>query len=163
MISFNVQIRDFPFNENSQGLIENWKNGKREYGSNWPVVYLIHNDDTKEAYVGETLNAGKRAAQHWQVSERQRLNRAWCFTTILTAAPTIMRIPTVKRLPKSIVRFPERLPLGRSMNPPMPISSAASAVQHPCGRTGDHDTSRSDCHAHGRDPAACSCRFFRRL
>ena len=80
MISFNVQIRDFPFNENSQGLIENWKNGKREYGSNWPVVYLIHNDDTKEAYVGETLNAGKRAAQHWQVSERQRLKTIHIMT-----------------------------------------------------------------------------------
>ena len=73
MISFNVQVRDFPFNENSQNLIESWKNGETEYGSNWPVVYMIHNDVTKEAYIGETLNAGKRAGQHWQVEERKRL------------------------------------------------------------------------------------------
>ena len=71
MISFNVQVRDFPFNENSQGLIESWKSGDKAYGSNWPVVYLIHNDDTKEAYVGETLNAGKRAGQHWKTEERK--------------------------------------------------------------------------------------------
>ena len=62
MISFNVQIRDFPFDSTSQSKIEQWKNGDREYGTNWPVVYLLHNDVVKEAYIGETLNAGKRAA-----------------------------------------------------------------------------------------------------
>ena len=73
MISFNVQIRDYPFDASSQSQIEQWKKGKREYGSNWPVVYLIHNDEIREAYVGETLNAGRRAAQHWQVADRKRL------------------------------------------------------------------------------------------
>ena len=73
MISFNVQIRDFPFDGTSQGRIESWKSENREYGSNWPVVYMIHNDDAREAYIGETLNAGKRAAQHWLVNERKRL------------------------------------------------------------------------------------------
>ena len=80
MISFNVQVRDFPFNESSQGLIESWKSEDKEYGSNWPVVYLIHNDDTKEAYVGETLNAGKRAWQHWQTEERKRLKTIHIMT-----------------------------------------------------------------------------------
>ena len=80
MISFNVQIRDFPFDENSQSLIEHWKSGEREYGSNWPVVYLLHNDNTREAYIGETLNAGKRAAQHWQVDERKRLKTIHIMT-----------------------------------------------------------------------------------
>lgn len=80
MISFDVKVRDFPFNESSQGLIESWKSGEKEYGSNWPVVYLIHNDDTKEAYVGETLNAGKRAGQHWQVEERKRLKTIHIMT-----------------------------------------------------------------------------------
>ena len=73
MISFNVQVRDFPFDESSQNRIESWKSNNREYGSNWPVVYLIHNDDQREAYIGETLNAGKRAAQHWQNKERKHL------------------------------------------------------------------------------------------
>ncbi len=80
MISFNVQVRDFSFNESSQGQIEGWKSNNREYGSNWPVVYLIHNDDLREAYIGETLNAGKRAAQHWQNSERKRLKTIHIMT-----------------------------------------------------------------------------------
>ncbi len=80
MINFNVQIREVPFNESSQQKIESWHNGDREYGTNWPVVYLIHNDDTKEAYIGETLNAGRRAAQHWQVQERQRLKTIHIMT-----------------------------------------------------------------------------------
>lgn len=80
MISFNVQIRDFPFNETSQSQIESWKNNSRDYGSNWPVVYLIHNDDKREAYIGETLNAGKRAAQHWQNKERKQLKTIHIMT-----------------------------------------------------------------------------------
>ena len=80
MISFNIQVRDFPFNESSQSQIESWKNNNREYGSNWPVVYLIHNDDKQEAYIGETLNAGKRAAQHWQNKERKHLKTIHIMT-----------------------------------------------------------------------------------
>ena len=80
MISFNVQVRDFPFDESSQSRIENWKSNNREYGSNWPVVYLIHNDDKREAYIGETLNAGKRAAQHWQNKERKHLKTIHIMT-----------------------------------------------------------------------------------
>ena len=80
MISFNVQIRDFPFDANSQSRIDAWKSENREYGSNWPVVYLIHNDDTREAYIGETLNAGRRAAQHWKVNERRRLKTIHIMT-----------------------------------------------------------------------------------
>ena len=71
MINFDVQIRDFPFSEQSQPAIEKWHNGKHSYGSNWPVVYIIHNDE--EAYVGETLNVGKRTAQHLQSKERKNL------------------------------------------------------------------------------------------
>ena len=73
MISSNLQIRDFPFNAQSQAAIEAWHSGRRRFGSNWPVVYLIHNDETREAYIGETLNAGRRAAQHWDNPDRQRL------------------------------------------------------------------------------------------
>jgi len=73
MISFNLQVRDFPFNEHSQAVIEAWRSENREYGSNWPVVYFIHNDETREAYIGETLNAGRRASQHWENPARKRL------------------------------------------------------------------------------------------
>ena len=78
MINFDVQIRDFPFNEQSQGTIELWHNGEHAYGKNWPVVYFIHNDT--EAYIGETLNAGKRASQHWQVDERKKLKMIHIMT-----------------------------------------------------------------------------------
>ena len=80
MINFDVKICDFPFDATSQSRIEQWKSGNKEYGTNWPVVYMIHNDDSKEAYIGETLNAGKRAAQHWQVKERQRLKTIHIMT-----------------------------------------------------------------------------------
>ena len=78
MINFNVQIRDFPFNESSRAMIENWHSEQKEYGSNWPVVYLIHNE--KEAYVGETLNAGRRAEQHWQNDDRKKLKTIHIMT-----------------------------------------------------------------------------------
>ena len=73
MINFNLQIKDFPFNAHSQVEIESWRSGQYEYGTKWPVVYIIHNDETKEAYIGETLNAGRRAGQHWENPERQKL------------------------------------------------------------------------------------------
>lgn len=74
MINFDLQVREFPFNAQSQNLIESWREGQREYGTNWPVVYFIHDDVGREAYIGETLNAGKRAGQHWTNPDRQRLN-----------------------------------------------------------------------------------------
>ena len=80
MINFNVLVKDFPFDSDSQSAIESWRDNQHEYGSNWPVVYFIHNDETREAYVGETLNAGKRAAQHWQNPERQRLKAIHIMT-----------------------------------------------------------------------------------
>ena len=80
MISFEKKKKKYPFNESSQSQIESWRENNREYGSNWPVVYLIHNDDQKEAYVGETLNAGKRAAQHWQNKDRKQLKTIHIMT-----------------------------------------------------------------------------------
>lgn len=80
MINFNILVRDFPFDSNSQAAIESWRDKQHEYGANWPVVYFLHNDETHEAYIGETLNAGKRAAQHWQNPERQRLKEIHILT-----------------------------------------------------------------------------------
>lgn len=80
MINFDLQVREFPFNEQSQAAIESWRKGQREYGTNWPVVYFIHNDESREAYIGETLNAGKRASQHWANSDRKRLKVIHCMT-----------------------------------------------------------------------------------
>ena len=59
-------IKDFDFSEKEISHIRD-----SEYGSNWPVVYIINNK--KEAYVGETLDAGKRTTQHLQNPERTGL------------------------------------------------------------------------------------------
>lgn len=42
-----------------------------KYGKEWPIVYIIYNDD--EAYVGETLDARVRLRQHYDNPERRRL------------------------------------------------------------------------------------------
>ncbi len=72
MINFNLQVKEFPFNEQSQFTIEAWKKGQSTYGKNWPVVYFIHDDSRHEAYVGETLHAGKRAGEHWRNTPARR-------------------------------------------------------------------------------------------
>ncbi len=41
--------------------------------TNWPVVYTI--DNRREVYVGETLNASARMAQHLQRADRQELEQ----------------------------------------------------------------------------------------
>lgn len=51
---------------------------KLEFGSNWPVVYLITNE--KEAYIGETLNAKLRTLQHLDNIKRQTLRQIYFFT-----------------------------------------------------------------------------------
>ena len=55
-------IDRFDFELNSLGEIRSLKHRKNKVGENWPVVYVL-NDDT-EAYVGQTINAARRAEQH---------------------------------------------------------------------------------------------------
>lgn len=43
------------------------------YGKEWPVVYMIYNDD--EVYIGETVDASIRMAQHIKNRDRQRLKK----------------------------------------------------------------------------------------
>ena len=53
-----VNIADFTYDRNGVNKIKDWG-----YGQNWPVVYIIYNDNT--AYVGETLDAVRRTEQHF--------------------------------------------------------------------------------------------------
>ncbi len=46
----------------------------KEKGTNWPVVYILHNKDT--AYVGETSNVMGRLTEHYANSERRILDKA---------------------------------------------------------------------------------------
>ena len=42
-----------------------------KYGKEWPVVYMIYNDD--EVYIGETVDASIRMSQHIKNDERRKL------------------------------------------------------------------------------------------
>lgn len=42
-----------------------------KYGKEWPIVYMIYND--KEIYIGETVDASVRMAQHYENPVRQKL------------------------------------------------------------------------------------------
>ncbi len=46
---------------------------KIPYSSNWPVVYMIHNNS--EMYVGETCSINNRISQHLSNNERTKLER----------------------------------------------------------------------------------------
>lgn len=66
-----MEIREFAFSQTGlRSLREHSK------GQNWPVVYLINNDNSNksELYVGETTSAGGRFQQHLNNPERRNLN-----------------------------------------------------------------------------------------
>ena len=60
------EIRTYQFNE--QGLEEVRAS---RYGKNWPVVYLIH--DEENLYIGETTSAATRMGQHLKSKEKSQL------------------------------------------------------------------------------------------
>lgn len=49
-----------------------------EYGQEWPIVYILFNDE--EAYIGETVNAYTRLAQHFENPERRKLKNVRIIT-----------------------------------------------------------------------------------
>lgn len=65
----NIDVREF--NKDSFSNVQSIKHQGIDVGSNWPVVYILNN--SKEAYVGETVHAAKRMAEHWQNPDRRSL------------------------------------------------------------------------------------------
>ena len=65
------KIDEYEFNTGTSQKVGKLRHNKHDVGNNWPVVYVINNDD--EAYVGETVNAARRIDQHLQNEDRQRL------------------------------------------------------------------------------------------
>lgn len=61
----------YPFDGDAPASIERLKHNKENTGTNWPVVYILNND--KEAYIGETVNASRRASQHLENEQRKKL------------------------------------------------------------------------------------------
>ena len=55
-------IDSFVFNKSSLDEIRRLNHDNNRVGENWPVVYVLNS--SKIAYVGETVNAVRRAEQH---------------------------------------------------------------------------------------------------
>lgn len=60
------EIRSFPFNEEGLEQVRETRDGK-----NWPVVYLIHDDEN--LYIGETTSVATRMSQHLKNQEKKQL------------------------------------------------------------------------------------------
>ncbi len=60
------EIKRFDYKKDQFEKVKSYR-----YGKNWPIVYILK--DGKEAYVGETTIAYKRAAQHFERAERSKL------------------------------------------------------------------------------------------
>lgn len=44
--------------------------------ANWPAVYILRNEETKRAYVGESLNVARRVGQHYASEDKKSLRTA---------------------------------------------------------------------------------------
>ena len=62
------QVYELSFGKNGLGDIL-----QHAHGTDWPVVYMISNDD--EMYIGETINLFIRSNQHLENPKRQKLKR----------------------------------------------------------------------------------------
>ena len=60
------EIRTYSFDNDGLNELKNY-----EYGKNWPVVYLIHNN--QDLYIGETTSAEVRMSQHLSNNEKNYL------------------------------------------------------------------------------------------
>ena len=60
------EIRTYSFDNDGLNELKTF-----EYGKNWPVVYLIHNN--KDLYIGETTSAEVRMSQHLSNDEKNYL------------------------------------------------------------------------------------------
>ena len=60
------EVRSFPFNEEGLEQVR-----ATRYGKNWPVVYLIHDDEN--LYIGETTSVAARINQHLKNEEKKQL------------------------------------------------------------------------------------------
>ncbi|WP_263602889.1 DNA/RNA helicase domain-containing protein [Chryseobacterium sp. PET-29] len=66
----NFSIRQYPFDNNLESeIIDN----HRDF-LNWPLVYFLEENKTKEAYVGETTDVLSRLKTHSKSERKQRLN-----------------------------------------------------------------------------------------
>ena len=56
--------------------------GKNPWGRQlWPLVYILSDEERREAYVGETQNATNRLRGHWGNEKRRRLRELRLITS----------------------------------------------------------------------------------
>lgn len=63
-----ITIKEYDFNNNISNKLK-----KAKHGTNWPVVYIMHN--SKEAYIGETTDISIRSNQHLAKEIRKELTK----------------------------------------------------------------------------------------
>ena len=63
------EIRTYSFDNDGLNELKSF-----EYGKNWPVVYLIHNN--KDLYIRETTSAEVRMSQHLSNNEKNYLEES---------------------------------------------------------------------------------------
>lgn len=66
-------IKEYRFSKYGANQIK-----QSEYGMNWPIVYLIHNE--REVYIGQSSNAYVRTNQHLKNEERSNLKKIKILT-----------------------------------------------------------------------------------
>lgn len=80
MTSFSTptNITSYPFNKNQIEYIK-----QDEFAnSNYPIVYIIYNDISKVAYVGESTNAINRMANHLVHPEKSKLKFVYIISSL---------------------------------------------------------------------------------
>lgn len=60
------EIKRFDYSKDTFSKIKGYR-----YGENWPVIYIL--EDGREAYIGETTAAYRRASQHYEKADRAKL------------------------------------------------------------------------------------------
>lgn len=68
-----ARIDSFTFENESIYEISQLTHGDYKVGENWPVVYLLSNDEV--AYVGETVNVARRTEQHLKNKKKWKLEK----------------------------------------------------------------------------------------
>ena len=74
MTSSELEIISFAFDEHAERSL--LQRAELDQLANWPAVYILRNEKTGRAYVGESLNVAKRVGQHYASENKKVLRTA---------------------------------------------------------------------------------------
>lgn len=78
LLNTNFTVNNYLFDKNHIHEIENEK-----YSKNFPVIYILYDLDTKQAYVGESTNVINRMGNHLSNSKKNFLKYAYIISSPL--------------------------------------------------------------------------------